>query len=188
MDTLLDDTTGLDEILDKWGITKHLKSKKDEQRLNILKDDIMNHLQNNLPDKKGFRQKLEKRKNYKVKKHNMMRIRSVKEAIAKSIELFENVNPFPDMLILITDLEPVPKSVKEVKKSQYWLKFQEAMKAKMNSHHKMGTFGYKRRSEVSLGKKILWCKWVFDYKLDILNGVLLKFKAHIVAVGSGQKE
>ena len=38
------------------------------------------------------------------------------------------------------------------------------------------------------GKRLLRCKWVFDYKLDIEKGCLLKFKARLVAIGQQQEE
>ena len=57
----------------------------------------------------------------------------------------------------------------------------------MNSQLDRSTYGYIQRNQVPVGKRLLRCKWVFDYKLDIGNGCLLKFKARLVAMGHQQE-
>ncbi|TPX53561.1 DNA-directed DNA polymerase [Chytriomyces confervae] len=166
------DPQALNDVFETWGITRRLQS-KDSGRLNQLRKDIQEVVEDNLPESTYFRKKLEKHIKHKPE---------VAQAIKVLVKPFENPNPFPDEKIMIEDLEEVPKSVKEAQRSKYWEKYLAAMKLEMNQQHERNCFGYIKRSEIPPGHRLLRCKWVFDLKIDLVNRCLLKFNARLEVI------
>ena len=72
-----------------------------------------------------------------------------------------------------------------MKSHKYYDKFVEAQHDEINSHYIRASFNLIKPPE---GRKLLAAIWVFDYKLDMVNGVLIKFKARMVAGGHTQTE
>ena len=92
---------------------------------------------------------------------------------------------YPIKAIHITDAPPKPKSVKEAIEA-FGPYFLAAVRSEMESILEMHkVFKLIKISEVPKGRRILPCKWVYDYKVDS-EGNILRFKARLVARGDRQ--
>ena len=186
-------------------IEESIETEKNEEFLRILNDwgitsaicaDIETEFKKGIPTLPAFRKKLNRRMNKKISKSKCLRIRafmndpiinsilktSVKK-IVNSMVPYPDANSVPKNIIFMKDMPPIPKTQKEAYNHKYADMFKQAEQEEINSHHTNGTWGLTSSSE---GRKILKSKWVYDYKVDVSKGILIRFKARLVAAGYDQ--
>jgi hypothetical protein len=89
----------------------------------------------------------------------------------------------PTEQIHISDAPPAPRNVREAMMGRYSKYFMRAMMVEMESIRNKEVYDVVDR--LPAGRKAVNSKWVYDYKTDPM-GFISKFKARLVAVGSGQ--
>jgi hypothetical protein len=82
---------------------------------------------------------------------------------------------------------PVPRTVGEAKKSEFWEGFKGAIERELETLEKNGTWELVERKSLPWGTNILRSKFVFDLKYGP-TGEFVKFKARMVAMGYTQVE
>ena len=75
---------------------------------------------------------------------------------------------------------PIPKTLGEARKSQWWDGFQAAIFTELDTLEKNATWEFVDRAELPRGTNILRSKFVFDLKYGAA-GEFVKFKARMVA-------
>ena len=96
---------------------------------------------------------------------------------------FPNASAIPKNVITQSSLPPAPKTRSEAKKSPHWNYWKQAEQVELNKMSQMNT------SEVVLrpsGRKVLYSKWVYTYKINNTTKTLDEFKARLVACGYSQ--
>ena len=91
--------------------------------------------------------------------------------------MIAGIDPDPSVI-------PIPRTLKEAQDSKYWPKWEEAINIELQQLIRNGTWIEEMRPK---SIHLVGSKWVFDLKKNT-DGMIARFKAHLVAEGFTQKQ
>lgn len=161
------------------------------------------------PSNKSFVKKLHKRMKVKAAKKNITELRALytdpfvpsiiqKTTVPLTVQSanvrkhekypqkkYNDDNATPRTPIKLIDLPEVPSNQREAYTSPYAEYWKRAERAEINSHQSLQT--WLLTNQIDNYAKPLNAKWVYAYKEDWNTGLLIRFKARLVAAGHTQR-